>query len=230
MGNEQGIAVTTNFGGAGKWDPSYQKYGGGEYVIIFGDNDDAGRKHVRDVARNLAPVAEWVKVIEFPDLPEKADVSDWLDLHSDNEGDLRDQLVTLIEKAPHWKETEEQATRTSWSIDMDELLEMEIPERRPLLIDGTTKAPVLYASSLNQLFAFRGHGKTAVAHSLLRAMVNGERSLRVVRRTQSTHRRCGASQNSTTGTIASIRETSRRTSACNPSRVYAARCALSNSF
>jgi predicted P-loop ATPase len=73
-----GLAATCNAGGAGKWRSSHAKCLRGAGAIICPDNDEAGRKHVDQVAETLAGVARRVRVLELPGLPDKGDVSDWL--------------------------------------------------------------------------------------------------------------------------------------------------------
>ena len=51
----QGLVATTNVGGAGKWCDDYAQQlvmVGAAGVVVFPDNDDAGRKHAEDVARS----------------------------------------------------------------------------------------------------------------------------------------------------------------------------------
>ena len=80
-----GLAATTNPGGAAKgkgakkWLPEFNKHFIGKHAIVLPDADEPGRPHAQTIARNLAPVAASVKVLELPGLVEKgADVSDWL--------------------------------------------------------------------------------------------------------------------------------------------------------
>jgi len=96
------IAATTNFGGAGKWSDEDSKYFAGKRVVILADNDEAGRRHAEMVARSVQKFAVGVKVVELPDLPEKGDVSDWLEA-----GHGPEELLAEIKKAPQWhpKET-----------------------------------------------------------------------------------------------------------------------------
>lgn len=61
----------------------------------------------------------------------------------------------------------------SWLFAADPFLSEPLPLRETLLEDSVTKAPVFYRASINELFAFRGLGKTVVAHSLVGTMVNG---------------------------------------------------------
>jgi hypothetical protein len=73
-----GITATCNAGGAGKWTAEHAAYLKGADVIIVPDNDAAGRDHVRVVRGTLSGVAQRVRVLELPNLPEKGDASDWL--------------------------------------------------------------------------------------------------------------------------------------------------------
>lgn len=73
-----GFTATCNPMGAGKWPEHFAEHFVGMDVVILPDNDPSGRKHADKVARNLAPVAERVRIVELPDLPHKGDVSDWL--------------------------------------------------------------------------------------------------------------------------------------------------------
>jgi putative DNA primase/helicase len=60
--------------------------------VIISDNDETGREHVRDVAANLAPVAASVRILELTGLPEKGDVSDWIE-----DGGTQSDIETLVE-------------------------------------------------------------------------------------------------------------------------------------
>lgn len=90
------VAATTNSGGADNWEPSYGEFFKGKDVLVFEDNDVAGRNHALDVLRSVHPHAKSVKLISLPGLPEKGDVSDWMQDHSVND------LLEEIERAPVW--------------------------------------------------------------------------------------------------------------------------------
>src|SRR5205823_3527433 len=72
-----GLVATTNIGGAEQWTKEHAE----EYtrtlvdrkVVICGDNDDAGRRHVAKVVHSLAPVAAELKVLPLGGLPPKGD-------------------------------------------------------------------------------------------------------------------------------------------------------------
>ncbi len=71
--------ATCNFDGAGKWRADYNDLFADRVVYILADNDDMGRAHAEHVAAQLYGIAQTVKIIHLPGLPDKGDVSDWLD-------------------------------------------------------------------------------------------------------------------------------------------------------
>lgn len=76
------LAVTTAPRGAGKWSDDFSLYFVGKQILILPDNDDPGRTHASDVAASAYRYAQGVKILQLPDLPEKGDVSDYLQTHS----------------------------------------------------------------------------------------------------------------------------------------------------
>lgn len=60
----QGEVATCNAGGAGKWKPHYSESLRGAHVVIVGDQDEPGRKHVAEVQASLAGVAASITVAE----------------------------------------------------------------------------------------------------------------------------------------------------------------------
>lgn len=70
-----GLTATTNTGGAGKWKQEFSKLLAGRTVYVIEDNDEPGRKHAASILETLPDA----KILRLPGLPEKGDVSDWLD-------------------------------------------------------------------------------------------------------------------------------------------------------
>lgn len=85
---DAGFIATCNAGGAGKWDKAVKSVDAfaGRRIVIIPDNDPVGAEHATSVARSLLSVASSIKIITLPDIPEKGDVSDYLENHS--AGDL----------------------------------------------------------------------------------------------------------------------------------------------
>lgn len=74
---ELGLVSTCNVGGADAWLPHYADQLAGCHVIVIADNDAPGRRHAREVAASVAPVAASV-LTRVPRYGK--DVSDLLDL------------------------------------------------------------------------------------------------------------------------------------------------------
>lgn len=47
------------------------------HVVVFGDNDEAGRRRVERLRPRLLPICSSVRSIIFSDMPKGADVTDW---------------------------------------------------------------------------------------------------------------------------------------------------------
>lgn len=98
---ELGLVATTNAGGAGKWRPEYSECLRNRSVVILPDNDKPGRDHAFKVAHALQGLATSVKIVELPGLPEKGDVSDWLDA-----GGNGVMLIEIVNSTGEWQQSE----------------------------------------------------------------------------------------------------------------------------
>jgi len=92
-----GLAATSNPGGAGKWKAPYSEALRGANVVILPDVDRPGAAHAEQVAASLRGIVASVKIVSLPSLPEKGDVSDWLDA-----GRTAEQLTDLVSATPVW--------------------------------------------------------------------------------------------------------------------------------
>ena len=88
---------TTNSGGAGKWHKENNQYFKDANVVIIPDNDEPGRSHAHDIAYKLHKTAKKIRVIALPDIAEKQDISNWLELNDTQ------KLKDLIKKTPIWQ-------------------------------------------------------------------------------------------------------------------------------
>jgi hypothetical protein len=84
------------------WTPELADALKGRDVYILQDNDTAGREVAREAAGMLFGKAKSIRIVALPDLPEKGDVSDWL--NADPTRKIAD-LVAECLKAPLWDET-----------------------------------------------------------------------------------------------------------------------------
>lgn len=138
-----GMVATTNPEGGGKWDAEYTRELMGRTVVILQDNDETGAKHVRLVSAALHDVAT-AGVLLLPGLPEKGDVSDWLDNGGSVEA-LQDLATAALSRQDYPLQTLAQLLETS-SID------------EPELVQG-----LLWRGRTHWLFSAPNSGKTLLA-------------------------------------------------------------------
>ncbi len=93
-----GVLATCNAGGAGKWTAEHAGFLKGRRVAVVPDNDEPGRSHAQQVAQSLDGIAESVRIVELPGLPNKGDVSDWIAA-----GGTKEELEQLADAAPEWQ-------------------------------------------------------------------------------------------------------------------------------
>ena len=115
-----GLVATCNAGGAGKWTPAHADFLRARRVIVLPDNDPAGVKHGKQVLTSLRGIAAETRIIPLPGLPEKGDVSDWLDA-----GGSKEELERLC-AAPEARVAED-----SVAVEEDETLDNHRNAPRP---------------------------------------------------------------------------------------------------
>jgi hypothetical protein len=97
-----GLAATTNSGGADHWTAEHAAALARRDVVILIDNDEPGRKRGAKVASSLVGVARQVRALDlaasWADMPEKADVYDWI-----ARGGTADLLRALVDDLDVWK-------------------------------------------------------------------------------------------------------------------------------
>ena len=99
------LTATTNIEGAAqpgqnsKWRREYTvQLSGATCIVLLPDNDPAGRAHMAHIAQQLIGRVQEIVVVDlgklYPDLPEKGDLSDWL-----NMGHTVEELLERVGKA-----------------------------------------------------------------------------------------------------------------------------------
>src|SRR5262245_13258919 len=122
-----GLIATTTPSGAPSWRDDYAqqiKAAGIEEVVALPDNDDPGRAYVQKAGASLRALGVTVRVLALPDLPEKGDVSDWLDAGHDV-----DELMWLARTAPIQTDAPAAAstTMTPLGIGLGQFLALDFP-------------------------------------------------------------------------------------------------------
>jgi archaellum biogenesis ATPase FlaH len=99
-----GYTSTCNPMGAGKIENQHKKHKildplKNKNIFILADNDTPGEEHALQVAELAYPIAKSVKIIQFDELPEKGDVSNFIIKHGDK---AKDKLFERIIETPEW--------------------------------------------------------------------------------------------------------------------------------
>ena len=82
----------------GDWSEDCIKALEGRDAFILEDNDKAGVEKAETAVAALHGVARSVRIVRLPDLPEKGDVSDWLNADQTRS----EQLIDIAKQAPLW--------------------------------------------------------------------------------------------------------------------------------
>jgi len=158
-----GLVATTNPEGAGKWRDECTATLKGRPVAILPDNDEAGRKHAEKVAGALYGEAASVKVVVLPGLPEKGDVSDWLDT-----GKSVDDLLRIVDESPQWEPPSSSADTSGQFGDVGTLLSDVVEESVEWLWEG--RIPL---GKLTVIDGDPGTGKSALTTDLAARVSTG---------------------------------------------------------
>ena len=118
-----------------------------------------------NIASEIVKIAESVRWLELPDIPEKGDLSDWLSI----EGNDQAKLKELMSNAEQWNKAINKDSLVV--LTLEELLNKEIPPRKNLL------APWLPSQGLCMIYSKRGLGKTWMALEIAYAVASGGRFL-----------------------------------------------------
>ena len=93
------LLATTVPMGANSWDSGMAMHFKGKRVVIIPDNDGPGKTFAKQAAGDLVTAGATVKIVELPGIPDKGDVSDFLDVKENT----RDVLLDLVRRAPEIK-------------------------------------------------------------------------------------------------------------------------------
>jgi DNA polymerase-1 len=135
-------------------------------VIILPDNDDDGQEHGQIVAHQVQGIAQSIKVLDLPNLPEKGDVLDWLDA-----GNTVSELLQMAADAPEWDPDPVNPAGTPpfkflTSYDFAELVPEEVP--------WAIKPWLVYGSITELDGKIKWSGKTTLALAMAKSLSAGE--------------------------------------------------------
>ena len=152
-------ATTADAGANAKWRPEYNHWLTGKNVVLCGDNDEVGLKHVNELKHALADVAATVRTVTLPERVK--DVSDFLKTVPDSE---RDQALSKLKSA---------APEAVHGIDLNRLdrhaFDFHNPPEKPLSVIRLAGQSICTAGNLVTVQGQVKSGKSA----LLSAMIAG---------------------------------------------------------
>lgn len=161
------FVATTNAGGSkAPWERQYTETLKGRNVVLIPDNDKSGREHMVKAASALYGVAESLKWLDLPGLPEKGDLSDWVETQPDKEM-AAERLAIMVTEAPEWEPTRK-ITLQNLCLERSEFLRLEVPEKSVLL------GPWLTEQSIGLVSAWRGVGKGWFILGVINSLITGE--------------------------------------------------------
>jgi AAA domain/MarR family len=138
----------------------------GRKVILWPDNDQAGRSYAGEVAKILLELHCEVSTLDLKalGLAEQGDVVDWLECHPDATAADVEALrrIGAMQLAPG----------VFKALALGEFLQMEIPVPAKLL------SPLITKQSLSMVYAWRGVGKTWFGLGIAYAIASGGKFLR----------------------------------------------------
>ena len=149
-----GFTATTTPGGAGTWREIDTAALSGAQIVIFPDNDSAGIKHAEQIAKNIYRHAASVKIVHLPGLPEKGDVSDWMEDGSHGSTELK----AVASSVSMWVPTVHFRGHS--------LRELRNLPQREWLVEG-----LLARGELAMIRGPSGSGKTFVAIDLIKSLL-----------------------------------------------------------
>lgn len=142
-----GFVATTHPGGSSAWKSEYAKALDGAEVVILPDNDAPGKKMAAAVLADI----RGARVVELPNLPDKGDVSDWM-----NMGGTKEKLLKLL--GPEMSEM----SPVHW-------IDFQAEQENSVYYCGD----ILMEETVNILIADGGVGKTTLVTQLCLALASG---------------------------------------------------------
>lgn len=143
---DAGYVATCNVGGAEKWRDSYNEHFIGKDVVLCGDNDDPGRRHMEQVEAALLPVAKSIRrvIVQSP----AKDISEHL---QGMDKDQRKVAVEALLNAPGPLDLLLNARR----------FDLANPPPKPVPVLTITDKPICTAGNLTVEQALAKAGKTS---------------------------------------------------------------------
>jgi hypothetical protein len=166
---DRGLVATTSAHGSGSahqtdWSPLSRME-----VVILPDNDDAGEKYAAEVKGLVSLVgADSVRITRLPDLPEKGDVEQFVEICNHDRDKACEQIQRLADSTSPERASKLGPKFIFKPISAFDLIR-QYPGLRPCVIEG-----LLREGEVMNFVAAPKVGKTWLAHSLAGAVAAGQ--------------------------------------------------------
>ncbi len=162
-----GFAATCGPHGSGQWPDRFGPLFAGKAVVLIPDNDEPGRKHMREVAANLKPHAATIRWLDLPATKTGYDVSDFIDEAPET---AVERLSELMAEAKAYQG--EAATKAKPTL-IDGIIEAEDFARLNLPAPTTYLHPIVTDRKIILVSGYRGVGKTWAGLSIVDSITRG---------------------------------------------------------
>jgi len=162
-----GYTATATPFGSGSWLAPYADALQGRHVILWPDNDNAGRTYAEAAARDLLPVVASLRIVEAPDwLSKGEDVVDVLEARGEAE------VRRLVEAAVPWEPPEgpEQAEPEPNPAERSTVAMCDVEPTESKWLSH----PRIELETLTLVFGAGGDGKTYACCAIMAALSKGE--------------------------------------------------------
>lgn len=164
-----GITATCNVGGAGKWLDSYTDALRGKEIVLCGDTDEAGKKHIEVVQKSIAGAVANTREVKVPN---GKDVSEFIASFKNPE-DAKSAVIALVESAKVFVKGVHVPIRAIW--ELEEIYREYIRSLDSCQLQLGNWIPTLGKSvrglvpgEMMTIIAGTGVGKTALLQNLAR--------------------------------------------------------------
>lgn len=158
-----GIVATTNVGGAGKWLDGYGPFLAGKEIVLCGDNNEVGKKHMATVMEKIELHAKSIRKVDLP--AQFVDVSDFAAAFNSREK-FAEALAPLVDSAQVMIRGGFLPIKNMAQLEEEYRAEIELARKSPIKlsswIPALSNVRPLVPGELVSIVADTGTGKTYV--------------------------------------------------------------------
>ncbi|MGO8989082.1 MAG: AAA family ATPase [bacterium] len=160
-----GFVATTFPLGSRSYRSEYSEYLEGKNIVLFPDNDIAGREYMLKIASCVNGGSRSLKWVDLPGLPDKGDVTDFI-IKFQDPLEAKEEILGLIEQAPLYTPPQKK-TIEDIIVTIQDFHDLEFPRRAYHLYPWFKEQEIILIAGE------RGLGKSFFGHSIANAISTG---------------------------------------------------------